>query len=136
LRNLIYIIIVVCLCGCGPEEVKVPSHILSHEKMVGVMTDVLILESIYNHNKHSKDSTVTSRDSYMNIFNQHNITDSVFNASLDFYTQHPLFLREVYADVITEISTLQADVTNDKKPDQSVKDSIEVKMKLLKAAEK
>jgi len=135
-RFILYLGISFLFCACSPKEVQIPADIIPQEKMVILMTDVLILESIYNQNKQGNDSTITVRDSYQNIFRKHGVTDSLFDKSFKFYTDNPEFLKEIYTEVITEISTMQADVSNRGKNLDSLNKSLEKKVDELDATKK
>ena len=92
---------VLCFLGCK-EEIK-PS--LSEEKMVDVLTDLHLAEaSMLTLNKKLKDSVYLVY--YGQIFEIHQVKDSVFFKDLELLRKDPERVEKVYAKVVDNIEQL------------------------------
>lgn len=98
--------LVFLLCSCGQETEKIPSDILSKEKMAQVITDIHIAEA-ETHLLTFPDSSSNEKISFLKIFEKHHITKEQYETSLSFYIDHPEMLNEIYQKVLNELSKMQ-----------------------------
>ena len=89
---------------------EIPAGILSREQIVPVLVDV--------HLAHAAEVIRTPGDTVLYTFNdmlpfileKHKIDKAVYDSSIAFYTSHPEVMREVYDEVINELSKKQGEV--------------------------
>ena len=96
---------VVCVfAGCVPE-VEVPRDVMSKNQMISFLIDVHILEAQTGQLRISRDSArVVFQYFEDELLQKHNVKDSLYFRSLEFYYSHPLLMEEVYAAVLDSLS--------------------------------
>ena len=145
ISNSIKIILVLVtsmfLYSCsGNGEVEIPDQVLSVEKMAQVMTDMHLMEASMNLNISNAENIANGGDlqvTALGLLKKNNTTKEEYETSFAFYADHPSLLSEVYKQVLTNLSQLQAKVANEKEPvkkdtikkDSLQKDSIRKKIK-------
>ena len=87
-------------------ESKISSdQFFSKDLMKDVLKSVQIIESQYQHQK-VVDSEIASynlKSNYDSIFSLYKINDSLFIENLEFYSNNPKMLEEIYKDIINEL---------------------------------
>jgi len=65
------------------------------------MTDIHIAEAVFQNQKMRKDTMagIGIREMYCDVFNKHFVSAEDFNATLDYYTQHPMAMKRLYEQV-------------------------------------
>ena len=117
-----YLILVVLSLGfgCGEKPVEsVPIDVLSIQEMTAIMVDVQLIEGgivIRKYNKTQRKGQIT--DYYKSLYHKHKVSKETFKNSLNYYTDHPDKLEEIYDGMLERLSKLEAEVQNEK-PDTS-----------------
>ena len=112
--KLLVFIGMICFWGCK-EDLK-PT--LSDEKMVDVLTDLHLAEaSMLTLNKKLKDSVYLVY--YGQIFEIHQVEDSVFFRDLEIIRKNPKWVEEIYDKVVVNLE--QLDLKKEKEEDTSKK---------------
>jgi hypothetical protein len=99
-----------CLAAaCRPAADELPVGILPPDRMTDVLVDFHLARARWQ-----AEALVDTRDSgkiayYKEVLDKHGITWSVFKASMDYYTQRPGQLTEIYNTVIERLSKKQAE---------------------------
>jgi hypothetical protein len=109
--KLYHYLLILCLAfsSCSSkEELKIPSGIYSKEQMIRVLTKVYVVDAATEQHKFPSGINMPSdpRESYKKFIPEASYDD--FKKSYDFYLEHPKELNEIYTDVLSEISRLQA----------------------------
>lgn len=92
------------LAGCAQKR-SVPEGILPTDKMVSILTDIHELETQVSNLKLTHDSsTLLYKQQQDSIFKKHQVTDSVYSESFDYYLQQVELLDEIYAAVVDSLS--------------------------------
>lgn len=140
MKRVVLVFLCCWLVSCGNDNtVSIPDNVLSKEKMAKIMTDMHLLEASMNlniSNAVATDQTPDMDSKVRSVFKKNNVTKEEYETSFVFYTAHTELLSEIYTEVLTDLSKLQAKVSNEKAPDpknvlpvkdkeQSKKDSIE-----------
>lgn len=114
LRKSLLLVITLFVLGCNEEpSTKTPEKILSPEKMANVMVDIHLLEASLNMNKYVNDSIIGNiRNPTFEVFKKHNTTHSLFQESMEHYSNDLETLDKIYASVLEKISTMQAQLNN------------------------
>lgn len=90
---------------------EVPIGIAGKKEMTAILVDVHLTEAAVGQ-KYSYNDNATKRAYFESVFEKHGITRDDFNASLEWYAQHPRLLTEVYADVVKKIEDKRDAVDN------------------------
>ena len=96
----------VLLLGCTDPETKIPTGILSETAFASILKEVHLTEAIFelNKSKGMENAKNTLANSYQSIYKTHNITDTTFSKSLDYYAKNPEILEEIYSTVLEELA--------------------------------
>lgn len=101
---VLLIVVLLMSPGCSKEE-KVPKHILPSEKMVSILTDVHELEAKVNLLRLEHDSsTLLFKEQQALIFEKHNVSDSLYNMSFDYYMRRVDLMNKIYEAVVDSLS--------------------------------
>ncbi len=117
--NLICKILLVLLCsgwiiGCvqkdGKEYVKKPANLLSKEKMISFLIDLHLTEAKMSYIGVQKSDSVEMlfRNYEHYLFEKHDIDDSVYYQSYQYYLSHMNQLDEIYSAVVDSLSVLNS----------------------------
>jgi hypothetical protein len=105
-RLLSLIVIVFTLGSCGDS--RIPEGVLSEDKMVEVLIDIHMAEGYVSSFPIHYDS---SRRLYplfeTEVFRQHQISDSVFIQSLEYYMRDTRVMNKIYARTIDSLSVIE-----------------------------
>lgn len=107
----VYCLITACLLACRPEveqEVTPPAGILSHDRMIEVLTDSYLAESATGLNVLAVRGDKFDSAYVFNAFKDNGITKPQFDSSLAFYSRHPKTLKSIYEKVLEKLSKIQA----------------------------
>ncbi len=93
------------LVSCVEETSKIPEDILPSDKMVKVMIDIQLLEGIFAQKNLPRDSAVFLYSLYeKDLFRKHQIADSTYRKSFDYYSARPLLMDKMYEQVVDSLS--------------------------------
>ena len=103
------------IIACGkPEETKKPDYILSQDQMVEALAEVYIAEQKVNRLSLNPDSAwLVFGSMEKKIFENLNVPDSVFRASMDYYMDHPKEMETIYAVLIDSLQLREQRVPRD-----------------------
>ncbi|MCS6824471.1 MAG: DUF4296 domain-containing protein [Cytophagaceae bacterium] len=102
-------IVFLFLLACNEHDEQPPPGILSKEKMITVLIDIYLTESAISLKNITRDSSVALYSLYeKEIFKKHNISDSVFYRSREFYYNHPKMYYSIYESLVDSLSMRQA----------------------------
>ena len=92
------------ISSCGKIEQKKPDYILSQEDMVRSLMEVYIAEQKVARLSLSADSASKVFGSMQKkVFQNLNVPDSVFRASIDYYMDHPKEMESIYAVLVDSL---------------------------------
>ena len=84
--------------------------------MISLLTDIQLIEGAVS--KKMIDRAANKKESsryYRKAFEKHGITRDQFDESINFYTENPKDMQEIYEKVLVELSKIKADLENTKK---------------------
>lgn len=97
-------------CGKKKKAFVVPDGIIKKEEMVKVLADIHITEATINLRNVSSTNTVSLNAAlYKNVFVKHKISKEEFEKSYAFYSSNTELFNDVYDNVITELTKMQAE---------------------------
>jgi competence protein ComGC len=116
--KIIILILSVLLLACTAPKIEMPTGILSEKVCASILKEIHLEEAAFELNKskgviNAKNSLATS---YQSIYKKHNIDDSTFSKSLEYYAKHPEIFEKIYSTVLEQLtnerSTLNPQETN------------------------
>ena len=96
-------ILLILFASCKSN--KSTDQFFSKDLMKEILKSVQIIESKYQHQKiiDSEIASYNLKSNYDSIFSLHKINDSLFIENLEFYSNNPKMLEEIYKDIINEL---------------------------------
>ena len=101
-------------CSEQPVE-KLPKGVIPMDKMTAIMVDIQLIEAgivVRKYNRTQRKNQIT--DYYLALYHKHDISKETFDLSLQYYTDHPGQLEEIYESMMEKLSELEAKVENEK----------------------
>ncbi len=96
--------LIISLTGCARER-KLPDGLLTADQMVPFLIDIHIAEAKIKVLKLDRDSSQAFfRRLEEDTYQKHQITDSIYLTSYDYYLEHPDLMVEIYERVIDSLS--------------------------------
>ncbi len=110
-RKLFYpfILFLMIFFSCTKKPVTIPETVLSREEMVSVLVDIHLAQALAGVNQFNDSAHYSLSDYSSSVFSRHHITREKYIQSLEFYTDHPELLDEMYTEVINELSKKQSE---------------------------
>jgi hypothetical protein len=113
MKKIAYLLGLSLLIACSNKSSEnIPANILSKEDMAEILVDVHLLEASINLNVIPTLTTNVNEQTPVDIFKKNNITKKQYEESLNYYTEHPQVLAEVYDLVLISLSKMQAKSMN------------------------
>lgn len=107
-------VVALVACDTTPEP---PDGILPREKFVEVLTDVQIIEAVFNQNVIRTDEPkLRIARYYKETFEQHGVTQEEFTQTYLWYYGHPELMMLVYDDVMAKLAQRQGELLQQKTP--------------------
>lgn len=111
-RRVFAIIFSFMLLACNNDEmvefVQKPAQLLTKDQMVAFLVDLHLAEAKISYagvgRADSTEQMFRNYEAY--LFEKHNITDSVYYQSYEYYLAHMEQLDEIYASVVDSLSVL------------------------------
>lgn len=99
------------LISCSNKKEKLPDGILKKEAMVAVMIDIQLADAAVNLSNYGQTNFPNDKEKlFQSIYLKHAINKKIFDASFAYYTAHPEEFEKIYDDVITGLSSKQAEL--------------------------
>jgi 4-hydroxyphenylpyruvate dioxygenase-like putative hemolysin len=100
--------------GCSPTDekksAKVPHYILPPDTMVSLIADLQIAEAtLREYRRLGQEDTLRNRAFMTEVFAKHQVTPQHYDSSTAWYEQHLELYQQIYTDVVTRLSLLQAE---------------------------
>ena len=116
MKKYLILFLVTWSIGCSEQPVeKTPKGVLPIDKMTAVMIDIQLIEAgivVRKYNRTQRKDQIT--DYYRALYHKHKITKETFDLSLQYYTDHPGQLEEIYESMMEKLSELEAKAENEK----------------------
>ena len=105
-KSFLGIIILVAI-SCSSD--RPPKHIMNEQDMINYLIDLHIAEAAVQNLRLKVDSAgIVFAAKEKHLLKEHNVTDSIFINSYNYYLDHPLKLEDIYAAVVDSISLKQS----------------------------
>ncbi len=104
-KYLFITLLVIFFVSCRQQKEAVPADIIPIEKMVPVMIDIHLVEAAISNKNLPRDSSIVVYSLYeKDIFKKHNISDSIYRKSFNYYTARPAMMDKLYEMVVDSLS--------------------------------
>lgn len=111
---VISLVFVIAGCSDTPEP---PADLLPRETFVDVLTDVQIIEAVFNQNIIRTDEPkLRIARYYSETFEKHGVKKEDFTRTYIWYYGHPEQMMLVYDDVMARLSQRQGELMQEKAP--------------------
>lgn len=98
--------------ACKPDRPALPEGVIPLPTMAVILKDMHIADSVAETKAQSGgNEQLLTNDYYQQIYKNHGITAQEFAKSYKFYEDNPTWLNDLYAEVLTELSKEQANVS-------------------------
>ena len=96
--------LIVSLAGCT-KDTSVPDYVIPKEKMVPFLIDIHLAEAKIKVLKLEYDSSIAFyRKLEDEVYKKHQINDSIYMESYNYYLNQPELMVEIYGQVIDSLS--------------------------------
>lgn len=97
----------------------IPEGVLAPQQMIDILTDIHELETKVSSLRLTHDSsTLLYAEQQQLLFDKHQVSDSVYTLSFDYYLQHVEMFDKIYAAVVDSLS-VRRNMGTRKQPDES-----------------
>jgi len=93
---ILYFVFLVFFSCSYKKETPPPPDLIDENKMALVISDVSIVESVLNTEPLSAFNDTLKK---INVFKEHHVSNQQFLISLKYYSENPLKLKSIYAEV-------------------------------------
>lgn len=105
MKRIFLIFSVLLLAQCAPATEPKPANLLSAGKMTGILIDVHLTEARLENTGLAFDSAeAVYRKMQQDIYRKHQVKESDFNTSYQYYLRNLSELDKIYAAVIDSLS--------------------------------
>jgi hypothetical protein len=114
----IYLILLVCAVFISCEREKLPEGILGKNKMIPILIDIHLSESITNQ----RFALGLTQDSlpenlYLSVCKKHNVDRKTLENSLYYYGRNPEKFTKIYDAVVDRLNEMEIKIRKDTLPD-------------------
>ncbi len=110
-RSLLFLFFSIILNSCAGKQEKIPDGILSKVDMTVVMIDIQMAEATINLSNYGQSNFPSDKQKLFDtIYSKHKISKKKFEESFAYYTAHPEIFEKIYEDVISGLSSKQAEL--------------------------
>lgn len=103
------LLMLLALASCRDKnQVRVPDPLLTEQQMIDLMTDAYLIEAVLNQKKTTGlDVSQLQQTYYDQLFEHYGITDSIFEANMDYYSHDLATLERIMDSVTTRFTKAQ-----------------------------
>ena len=102
---LVVFVVVVIACNHKPAEQLSDKDVIAKDEMIQLLADMHLADAAVQDLKINQDSSkVLYQKYYAQIFEKHKTNTKQFKKSLQYYTQHPEVMDQMYMKVIENLS--------------------------------
>lgn len=125
-RLLIGLSLLLLLAACNGENLlqSRPSDVLISDQMILLLVDIHLADASLKLNQTVQEPSQINKyysATYAPVFKKHNTTAAVFTNSINWYGRNIDELEEIYAEVITRLSTLESQIRITVRPNKAGK---------------
>ncbi|MFT5981502.1 MAG: hypothetical protein ACJAU0_002168 [Flavobacteriales bacterium] len=104
MRTLTFLLIVLFV-ACKSSAPELPPGVLSRAQFVAVLADIQLIEGISKHKIiRNDDPEFRLKGYYKEVFRSHNVSDTTFRSSYNWYYSQPEEMLLIYDEVLMELN--------------------------------
>ncbi|MBR9999246.1 MAG: DUF4296 domain-containing protein [Cyclobacteriaceae bacterium] len=104
MKKLLAFCFLILLSGCVEKD-KIPDNIMSKQEMVDFLIDLHIVEARISLARFPNDSIkLFFPEIEDSLYRKHQVTDSLYKKSYQYYLQHISLMEEIYSAVVDSLS--------------------------------
>lgn len=126
MKRLLFItgLLLIVVSSCEETGYPKPDKLISEKKMVNILYDIHLYESIHRSKRFTADSlTFTDQDLHFSILEKHGVENTLFVESILYYSNLPKVYERIYKDVVNKLVMLEEEHNKKEavkiKPDES-----------------
>ena len=102
-------------CGIDQKKEEIPSEIIEPQKMKEILWDINLMESNLRRRVDIGEGTKSlQREEDLNfILSKHEVNDSVFDKSYNYYATHPELMKKILEDAIEHTENVIEELENE-----------------------
>ncbi len=102
--------------SCEKPVVEKPKDLVSKDKMIDMLTDIHISESMYQTRRYTSQDMrkITEADLYYSVLKKYEVADSTFERSLIYYSSLPKEYERIYSRVLNKLNEMEQEINNQK----------------------
>jgi hypothetical protein len=103
------LILLLVVSSCEEETSIRPPHLLSRDKMVGILVDIHLSDAAFQTRRYSSEQVkqFSESDFYYSVLRKQRVADSVFETSLIYYCSKPKEFEKIYTRVINKLTEME-----------------------------
>lgn len=110
LALLIFLLIFSCAPGEKKSVVNIPSNIIPPDSMVLILADMQVTEAVLReYQRTGREDAARNERYYHQIFEKYELSNERYQQSITFYEQNPDLYFEIYKDIVSLLTKMQAD---------------------------
>ena len=104
--KIIILLLSILLLACTTPKIEIPTEILSETEFTNLLKEIHLEEAAFELNKSKglENAKNILANSYQSIYKKHNIDDSTFSKSLNYYAKNPQKLEKIYSNILEELN--------------------------------
>lgn len=110
-RKYFFLILAMVLVfsACDESVVEKPKKLVPRDRMVDMLTDMHIAESVFQNRRYSSEQVFqfTEADFYYSILKKYNVVDTTFEKSLIYYSSYPKEFEKIYSRVLNKLNEME-----------------------------
>jgi hypothetical protein len=109
-------ILILLVPACNKSVENKPSRLISRDRMINILVDIHLSESVYQTSHYSNSSLkqYTESDYYYSVLHKYKTADSVFEQSLIYYSGKPKEFEKIYTRVLNRLNEMQQEAAEKK----------------------
>lgn len=101
---VLFVLFVFVSCSNGEEKTQKPADLLDKNKMAAILTDITLMEAAGNVQATQNPTANLDEKLKFNIYKQHMINRTQYEASLKYYSSNPTEFKEIYEIVLQNLN--------------------------------
>ena len=103
----VYLSIIACLLfSCSSSQKKITENLLPKSVFEKILKEIHLEEAEFelNKNKDVENAKIKLSKSYSDIYKKNEISEKDFEETLDYYSQNPEKLQQIYTNILTRLN--------------------------------
>jgi len=102
--------------ACHQDVVDKPKKLISRDKMIKILVDIHLAESVYQIRKFdiAELKNCSESDFYYSVLRLHHVADSTFENSLIYYSGKPKEFEKIYTRVLNRLNEMEQEIIKKK----------------------